>query len=59
MASREYEELRRALKPGLAVAADDTMLVREKMTAIHPTKVPGDAGLEAVGHRKPKMVKPH
>lgn len=46
MASREYEELRRALKPGLAVAADDTMLVREKMTAIHPTKVPGDAEVE-------------
>lgn len=48
MASSEYEQLRKALKPGLAVAADDTMLVREKMTAVHPTKVPGDARVETL-----------
>jgi acetyl esterase/lipase len=46
MASQEYEQLRAALKPGLAVAADDTMLVREKMTAVHPTQVPADARVE-------------
>jgi acetyl esterase/lipase len=48
MASKEYEQLRSALKPGLAVAEDDTMLVREKMIAVHPTKVPGDAKVERV-----------
>ena len=48
MASKEYEQLREALKPGLAVAEDDTMLVREKMTAVHPTQVPEDAKVETV-----------
>ena len=46
MASQEYEQLRKVLKPGLAVAEDDTMLVREKMTAVHPTQVPKDAKVE-------------
>jgi monoterpene epsilon-lactone hydrolase len=48
MASKEYEQLRAALKPGLAVAEDETMLVREKMTAVHPTQVPADASVERV-----------
>jgi acetyl esterase/lipase len=37
MASQEYEQLRKVLKPGLAVAADPAPLVREKMHRIHPT----------------------
>ena len=48
MPSKEYEQLRAALKPGLAVAEDETMLVREKMTAVHPTQVPADASVERV-----------
>ena len=48
MASKEYEQLRATLEPGLAVAEDDTLLVREKMTAVHPTEVPGDAKVERV-----------
>lgn len=48
MASEEYERLRAVLKPGLAVAEDETMLVREKMTAVHPTDVPADAKVETV-----------
>lgn len=42
MASREFEQLRKFLKPGLAVASDPPALVREKMHAIHPTAVPAD-----------------
>jgi len=42
MASREYEQLRKVLKPGLAVAEDPTPLVREKMHAVHPTQWPED-----------------
>ncbi len=37
MASPEYEKLSAVLKPGLAVASDPPDLVREKMTAVHPT----------------------
>ena len=48
MASDEYEQLRATLEPGLAVAEDDTLLVREKMTAVHPTAVPDDARVERV-----------
>ena len=46
MSSPEYEALRANLKPGLAIASDDVMVVREKMEAIHPTAVPGDATVE-------------
>ena len=42
MASREFEQLRKVLKPGLAVASDPPALVREKMHAVHPTAVPTD-----------------
>lgn len=42
MASREFEQLRKVLKPGLAVPSDPPALVREKMHAVHPTQVPSD-----------------
>jgi acetyl esterase/lipase len=42
MASREFEQLRKVLKPGLAVASDPPALVREKMHAVHPTQFPSD-----------------
>lgn len=42
MASKEYAKVRELFKPGLAVASDPTMLVREKMTATHPTAKPKD-----------------
>src|SRR5258706_11256921 len=42
MASPEYEQLRKVLKPGLAIPSDPPELVREKMHRIHPTKFPGD-----------------
>ncbi len=42
MASPEFEQLRKMLKPGLAVASDPYELVREKMHAIHPTAHGGD-----------------
>jgi len=47
MASPEYEQLRKVLKPGLAIPSDPPELVREKMHRIHPTKVPGDVEVEA------------
>lgn len=46
MASREYEELRKVLKPGLAIASDPTLVVREKMMAVHPTQYSGDVVVE-------------
>jgi acetyl esterase/lipase len=42
MASPQYEQLRKALKPGLAIASDPPELVREKMHRIHPTQYPKD-----------------
>lgn len=42
MASPEFEQLRKVLKPGLAVASDPPELVREKMHRIHPTQFPPD-----------------
>ena len=42
MASPEYEKLRKVLKPGLAVASDPPLLVREKMHRIHPTQYGAD-----------------
>ena len=48
MISDEYAALRAHLKPGLAIASDDVMLVREKMEAIHPTAVPDDAKVERI-----------
>ena len=46
MASPEFEELRKVLKPGLAVASDPFALVREKMHAIHPTEYGPDVEVE-------------
>ena len=46
MASPEYEQLRKVLKPGLAIPADPPLLVREKMHRIHPTRVPKDVAVE-------------
>ncbi len=46
MASPEYEQLRKVLKPGLAVPSDPPELVREKMHRIHPTRVPADVAVE-------------
>ena len=46
MASPEYEQLRRALKPGLAIPSDPPELVREKMHRIHPTQYPKDVTVE-------------
>ena len=46
MPSPEYEALRANLEPGLAIASDDVMVVREKMHAIHPTQVPDDTQVE-------------
>ena len=46
MASPEFEELRRMLKPGLAVASDSFEVVREKMHAIHPTEYGSDVEVE-------------
>ena len=42
MASPEYEQLRKVLKPGLAIPSDPPETVREKMHRIHPTKFPPD-----------------
>ena len=46
MASREYEQLRKVLKPGLAIPTDPPELVREKMHRIHPTQFPADVNVE-------------
>jgi monoterpene epsilon-lactone hydrolase len=46
MASREYEELRKVLQPGLAIPDDPWPTVREKMHAIHPTQYPDDVEVE-------------
>ena len=46
MASPEYEQLRKVLKPGLAIPTDPPEVVREKMHRIHPTKYPGDVRVE-------------
>ena len=46
MASPEFENLRKYLKPGLADANDPPMLVREKMIAVHPTTWSDDAQIE-------------
>ena len=46
MASPEYEQLRKVLKPGLAIPSDPPELVREKMHRIHPTKYPDDVKVE-------------
>ncbi len=46
MASPEFEELRKVLKPGLAVASDPSERVREKMHAIHPTQHGADVSIE-------------
>ena len=48
VASKEYEQLRATLEPGLAVATDGLEQVREKMTAVHPTDVPEDVRVERV-----------
>ena len=48
MASQQYEQLRKVLKPGLAVAADPPALVREKMHAVHPTQIADDVEHEIV-----------
>jgi monoterpene epsilon-lactone hydrolase len=48
MASREFEELRKVLKPGLAVADDHFEVVREKMHAIHPTQYGADVEVRRV-----------
>jgi acetyl esterase/lipase len=48
MASPEYEQLRKVLKPGLAIPTDPPELVREKMHRIHPTKYPDDVSVERV-----------
>ena len=45
MASPEYEQLRKVLKPGLAIPTDPPELVREKMHRIHPTVVPADVAV--------------
>jgi acetyl esterase/lipase len=42
MASPEFQQLRKFLKPGLADPADPPQLVREKMHRIHPTQLPAD-----------------
>jgi len=47
MASPEYEQLRKALKPGLADPTDPPELVREKMHRIHPTQHPKDLRIES------------
>src|SRR5512138_836555 len=46
MASPEYEQLRKVLKPGLAVPSDPPALVREKMHKIHPVQFPRDVVVE-------------
>ena len=46
MASPEFEELRKVLKPGLAVASDPFEVVRDKMHAIHPTEYSSDGEVE-------------
>ena len=46
MASPEFEELRKVLKPGLAVASDPFEVVRDKMHAIHPTEYGADVEVE-------------
>jgi acetyl esterase/lipase len=46
MASPQYEQLRKVLKPGLAVASDPPELVREKMHRIHPTQHGADVGIK-------------
>jgi len=46
MASPQYEQLRKALKPGLAIPSDPPELVREKMHRIHPTQYPKDVAVE-------------
>jgi acetyl esterase/lipase len=48
MASPEYEQLRKVLKPGLAIPTDPPELVREKMHRIHPTQVPRCAVVQEV-----------
>ncbi|MEM7410363.1 MAG: alpha/beta hydrolase [Myxococcota bacterium] len=48
MASPEYEQLRKALKPGLAIPEDPPDLVREKMHRIHPTQYPDDVRVDEV-----------
>src|SRR4030095_13891045 len=45
MASLQYEQLRKALKPGLAIPTDPPELVREKMHRIHPIQVPKDVSV--------------
>ena len=52
MASPEFEELRKVLKPGLAVASDPFALVREKMHAIHPTEYGPDVEVERLALSK-------
>jgi acetyl esterase/lipase len=48
MASPEYQKLRKLLQPGLAVASDPPMLVREKMHRIHPTQYGKDVRVTPV-----------
>ncbi|MFP6638672.1 MAG: hypothetical protein VCC04_00400, partial [Myxococcota bacterium] len=48
MASREFEELRNMLKPGLAVASDPFEVVRDKMHAVHPTEYGSDVEVERI-----------
>jgi acetyl esterase/lipase len=50
MASPEYEQLRKVLKPGLAIPSDPPELVREKMHRIHPTKYPDDVKVHHAIH---------
>jgi acetyl esterase/lipase len=64
MASPEYEQLRKVLKPGLAIPSDPPELVREKMHRIHPTKYPDDvkvhhaihAGVDAASVETPESA---
>jgi acetyl esterase/lipase len=46
MASPEFEKVKRFFKPGQADASDPTLLVREKMLAIHPTSCSEDTQVE-------------
>jgi acetyl esterase/lipase len=48
MTSPEYQKLRKLLQPGLAVASDPPMLVREKMHRVHPTQYGADVRVTPV-----------
>jgi acetyl esterase/lipase len=46
MASHEYTQLRKVLRPGLADPGDPLDVVRQKMHDIHPTRYPDDVRVE-------------